>query len=580
MKKRLSVFALFLAVVMLLSACDLFGGIVRPSQTTTDLAGSSTTPSSSSTTAKQDPCDKCVDGDKDGLCDVCGEEFKEDQVPVELKETVMYVVGDSTAAAFSDSYYYPRYGYATQLKAYLSEKVTLRNFALSGRSSKSFLEEANYKTLQNDIKAGDILVIAFGHNDEKNDDAARFTDASKPYTDPSSFGYHLYEYYIKLAQEVGAIPVLCTPIVRASSKDDYTGANGHNTATGDYAKAIREVGEAYGVDVIDLTVLTRNQYEDIGYEAACYYHAVLQGKYDTDGTTVIPDWKTVDTTHLNIYGAKYVAYLFASEFAELDGIGGYVLDGIAEPTIDDLVPLDGYEVPDYTAPDLEGYKPVDHFTTISDGWYGTAFGNTGGSPQSASNGFIAKEVSGGVFHVGQHLDSGSNKGKFQSSDDGFAFLFRQVSKDKNFTLTVSGKIVYTAGVKQAGFGLMLRDDCILGQSAAGSIASNFVTAGFYFPSDNTMNANFYRENGSLNKGTSASGCVAVDDTFTMTIERIGQAVNVTVTYGGKTYTATHTDFDFIARDTEYMYVGMFSTRGTVVEFSNVVFEITGDSMGA
>ena len=49
-----------------------------------------------------------------------------------------------------------------------------------------------------------------------------------------------------------------------------------------------------------------------------------------------------------------------------------------------------------------------------------------------------------------------------------------------------------------------------------------------------MNANFYRENGSLNKGTSASGCVAVDDTFTMTIERIGQAVNVTVTYGGKT----------------------------------------------
>jgi len=583
MKRCFSALALFLAVVTVLSACDWFTDVdpnITTNTTTTTTTASKTTTSITTTTAKSDPCDKCIDGDKDGLCDVCGEEFKEDQVPVELKEIVMYVVGDSTAAAFSDSYYYPRYGYGTQLKNYFSDKVTVRNLALSGRSSKSFLEEANYKTLKNDIKAGDILVIAFGHNDEKSDEEARFTDASKPYTDPSSFGYHLYEYYIKLAQEVGAIPVLCTPIVRASSKDDYTGANGHNTATGDYAKAIREVGEAYGVDVIDLTVLTRNQYEDIGYEAACYYHAVLQGKYDTDGTTIFPNWKTVDTTHLNIYGAKYVAYLFASEFAELDGIGGYVLDGIAEPTIDDLVPLDGYKVPDYTAPDLEGYKPVDHFTTISDGWYGTAFGNTGGSPQSASNGFIAKEVSGGVFHVGQHLDSGSNKGKFQSSDDGFAFAFRQVSKDKNFTLTVSGKIVHTAGVKQSGFGLMLRDDCIIGQSAAGSIASNFVTAGFYFPSDNVMSANFYRENGTLKSGTSVSGCVAVDDTFVMTVERIGQVVNVTVTYCGKTYTATHTDFDFIALDTEYMYIGMFSTRGTVVEFSNVVFEITGDSMGA
>lgn len=580
MKKRLSVFALLLAVVMLLSACDIWGQIVQPSQTTTDRVGSSTTPSSSSTTAKPNPCDKCVDEDKDGLCDVCGEEFKEDQVPVELAETTMYLVGDSTVASFEDKYFYPRYGYGTQIGSYLSEKVTVKNLALSGRSSKSFLSESNYTTLKNSLKAGDILVIGFGHNDEKSDDATRFTDASKPYTDPSSFGYHLYEYYIKLCEEVGAIPILCTPIVRAKSSDDYSGNEGHNTANGDYAAAIREVGEAYGVAVIDLTVLTRTQYENIGYEEACYYHAVLQGKYDTDGTTVVPNWKTVDTTHLNIYGAKYVAYLFAKEFSELDGIGGYVLDGISEPTKADLVPLDGYKVPDYEAPDLEGYNPADHFSTTSDGWYGTAFGNTGGSPRSASNGFIAKEVSGGVFHVGQHLDSGSNKGKFQSSDDGFAFLFRQVSKDKNFTLTVSGKIVYTAGVKQAGFGLMLRDDCIINQSASGSVSTNYVTAGFLCESSE-MYANFYRENASLKKGTATGlSLAAAGDEFTMTIERIGQVVNVSVTYGGNTYTSTHTDFDFLAQDTEYMYVGMFANRGTVVEFTNVQFEITGDSMGA
>lgn len=573
MKKLTSVMAILIIFAMLFAAC----ATTQPDETT---KGEVTTTTPAITCLPLPECDEHIDEDGDKICDFCGEEIKEAQVPVELKETTMYLVGDSTVASFADSYFYPRYGYGTQVGNYLSDKVTVKNLALSGRSSKSFLIEDNYTTLKNNLKEGDILVIGFGHNDEKSDDISRFTDASLPYSDPDSFGYYLYEYYIKLAQEKGAIPILCTPIVRAQSKDDYTGSEGHITATGDYAAAIREVGEAYGVDVVDLTVLTRNRYEEIGFAEACYYHAVINGKYDADGTTVIPDMTTVDKTHLNIYGAKFVAYLFASEMAELDGIGGYVLDGISEPTKNDLAANPSYVVPDYLAPDLENYNAPAHFSTITDGWYGTAFGNTGGSPQSTSNGYIAKEVSEGVFQVGQHLDSGSNKGKFQSADDGFAFLFRQVEANKNFKLTVRGTIVYTAGVKQAGFGLMLRDDCIIGQSAAGTINTNYVTAGIYFPSDNVMTANFYRENAALNKGQSVSGAATGVDTFTMSIERVGQSVTVTIIYGGQTYTQTHIDFDFFAVDTQYMYVGMFANRGTVIECTNVVFEITGESQGA
>lgn len=598
--KKISVLAIILVLVMIMSACD-FPGLVDPgttttdsttttstTQTTTNTTTTTTTTTTTSTTAggnvdpdpDPDPCDKCVDENNDGLCDVCKGEFKEDPVPVELPETTMYLVGDSTVASFSDSYYYPRYGYGTQISNYFSDKVTVRNFALSGRSSKSFITESNYNTLKQSLKAGDILVIGFGHNDEKSDDADRFTDASKPYTDPSSFGYYLYEYYIKLAQEVGAIPVLCTPIVRADSKDNYSGDKGHNTSNGDYARAIREVGEAYSVEVIDLTVLTRTRYENIGYAEACCYHAVLQGKYDTDGTTVIPDFNTVDTTHLNIYGAKYVAYVLAKEFSELDGIGGYVLPDIAEPTKADLVPLAGYKVPEYKIPDFESYKPATQFQTQSDGWYGTAFGTTGGNPQSSSNGYFAKETSNGVFEVGQYLASGSNKGKFQSSDDGFAFAFRQVEANKNFTLTVSGKILQTASTKQAGFGLMLRDDCYINQSVESPVSSNYVTAGFLC-SSSSMSANFYRENGSLKSGKSTNLSLAkIGDEFTMTITRVGQVVTVSVTYKGNTYESTHTDFDFFANDTGYMYVGMFANRGTLVEFSNVQFEITGESQGA
>lgn len=581
MKKHVSFLAIFMIIAMLLSAC----GAKDVSQTTKEATTASTTSQSTTTTPPiSDPVPPCNDDehqdiDGDDYCDVCGAKIEEGFVEM-LRQTKMYLVGDSTVAEFADSYYYPRYGYGTQIANYFHDEMTVVNLALSGRSSKSFISEPNYTTLKNNLKEGDVLVISFGHNDEKSDDVTRFTDASLPYTDENSFGYYLYEYYIKLALEVGATPILCTPIVRAQSKDDYTGSEGHVTASGDYAAAIREVGDAYGVNVIDLTVLTRSRYEELGFEEACYYHAVLHGKYASDGVTVIPDFTTVDKTHLNIYGAKYVAYLFASEFAEIEGVGAYVLDGISAPTKADLVPNPDYVVPDYLAPDLDSYTAPGHFSTLTDGWYGTAFGNTGGNPQSTSNGYIAKEVSEGVFHVGQHLDSGSNKGKFQSADDGFAFAFRQVEANKNFIFTVSGKVVYTGSTKQAGFGIMLRDDCIIGQSATGTISSNYVTAGFLC-ADSSMTANFYRENGTLNKGSGVVSTLAkVDDTFTMTIERIGQVVNVTVVYNGETYTSTHTDFDFFAVDTGYMYVGMFANRGTVVEFTDVVFTITGESQGA
>ena len=549
MKKQISILCLLLTLAMILASCDIFSGGSQTTEKTT----------TTSTTQKTDDIP---------------------EVPVELKETTLYLVGDSTVASFADSYFYPRYGYGTQLDKFLSEKVTVKNLALSGRSSKSFLIEANYSTLKNSLKEGDILVIGFGHNDEKSDDADRFTDANLPYTDSASFGYHLYEYYIKLARECGATPILCTPIVRAQGNDNYAGSEGHVTANGDYAQAIRDLGEATDTAVIDLTALTRAKYEEIGFAEACYYHAVINGQYGSDGKTVEPDFATVDKTHLNIYGAKFVAYLVASEMKKLEGIGGYVLADIAEPTKEDLVANPNYIVPDYAAPNLEGYKPAAHFSTMSDGWYGTAFGNTGGSPQSASNGYIAKEVSEGVFHVGQHLDSGSNKGKFQSADDGFAFLFRQIEANKNFTLTVSGKIIYTAATKQAGFGIMLRDDCIIGQNATDSINTNYVTAGFLCDAS-TMGVNFYRENATLKKGSATvSSLAAVDDEFTMSIERVGQSVTVTVVYGGQTYTSTHVDFDFFAVDTGYMYVGMFANRGTVVEFTDVEFAITGESQGA
>ena len=320
-----------------------------------------------------------------------------------------------------------------------------------------------------------------------------------------------------------------------------------------------------------MTTITREQYEALGYDEAVKYHAVTKGKYDTDGTTVIADMVSVDKTHLNIYGAKYVAYRLAGELAKIDGIKAYVKETLTEPTEADLVPLEGYVVPDYMAPNLEAYEPVDHFVTTTAGWYGTAFGNTGGNPQSASNGYVAKETATGVFQVGT---PNTGKGKFESASDGFAFLFTQLDADANFTITVNAKILNAGGVKQAGFGLMLRDDCIIDQNDKGTISTNYATAGVLANSTSDMRLNFYRRDGELNKSEHPlDGLYAVDDTFTLTLTRDGDTITATVVYNGETYESEILDLTLNNRDKDYIYIGMFANRGTVVEFSNVQLTI-------
>lgn len=499
--------------------------------------------------------------------------------PYELVPATLYVVGDSTLASFSDSYYYPRYGYGTQLSNFFDKKITVNNLALSGRSSKSFISEANYRTLTNSLRSGDFLLIGFGHNDEKSDDNERFTDASKPITDVNSFKYSLYEYYIKLALEKGATPILCTPIVRADKNNNYNAANGHVTSTGDYAQAIVELGEEKDVTVINLRDLTKEKYIELGYNEAIYYHAIVSGK--KEGNDIVPDVNSVDGTHLNIYGAKYVAYLVASTLKKSNNIlGKYVLSNIIEPTKEtDLSSNPNYTFVDYKAPTLTSYNPASHFKTTTSGWYGTAFGDCGGSPASAGNGYVATETKEGVFKVGQTASSA--KGKFASAGDGFAFLFQQISKEINFEITVDAKVLTSASTNQAAFGLMIRDDCYINQSINKVvITSNYLTAGLVTASQG-MNALFYRENSALvTNQNSISEQYQVDDTAQFKITRLGQSITTTIIYKGKTYTETKFDFDLFAVDQGYMYIGMFATRGTVVEFTNVNLTFTGTSQGA
>ena len=487
-----------------------------------------------------------------------------------LNQTTLFLVGDSTVSSFNDNYYYPRYGYGTQIGNYLDKKVTVNNLALSGRSSKSFLQESNYQTLKSSLKSGDYLMIGFGHNDEKEDDSTVYTNPTGDVSDNTSFKYYLYNNYIKMALDKGATPILCTPIVRANQNNDYTGSSGHITSTGDYSNCIKDLGTQYKVTTIDLTSLTKNLYTSLGYDEAINFHAWTTSNKDS-----------VDKTHLNIYGAKEVSYLIASELKKTTcSLKDYVLNDISAPTKNvDLVSNPNYVEKTYTPFNASSYNAPNHFKTTSEGWYGTAFGDTGGSPSSEGNGYVAKETEEGKFLVGQ--TGTTPKGKISSSSEGFALLFRQIAKNKNFTLSADIEVKTQANTKQAGFGLMIRDDVYVNLTATdSSINSNSLSAGLV-TNENEMNALFYRENTKLTKENNViSGLYAVGDKAKAKITRTGQNITLEFIYKEQTYTKTFYDFDVLAIDNLYFYVGVFATRGTTVECTNLAFVDNGDATEA
>lgn len=238
----------------------------------------------------------------------------------------VFFVGDSTVCNYSNELdrYIPRHGYGMHVGEYLNG-VEVCNLALSGRSSRSFLNEPEYKKLLADLSAGDFLVIGFGHNDEKHDE--RYTNPNEDISVPTSFKYHLYNYYIKIAQERNAKAILCTPICRLSTEKVYRGHSVHieeyyeNFQGGNYPETIRDLAKELSLPLVDMTNLTKEVYEKLGYEKAKLLHA-----------TNSLDKNDIDGTHLNNYGASYLAYLFVKGLKSTNSeLKEFIKDNIEEP---------------------------------------------------------------------------------------------------------------------------------------------------------------------------------------------------------------------------------------------------------
>ena len=87
----------------------------------------------------------------------------------------IFWAGYSTVATNKASPF-PQTGIGQAFDRYTAMDVAVCNYAVNGRSTKSFIDESRLATIYDEITKGDFLFIQFGHNDEKKNDQSRYTD--------------------------------------------------------------------------------------------------------------------------------------------------------------------------------------------------------------------------------------------------------------------------------------------------------------------------------------------------------------------------------------------------------------------
>ena len=206
----------------------------------------------------------------------------------------VFIAADSTAAGYGPERA-PRNGWGQHLQGFLDPGAfEVRNHAIGGRSSRSFIAEGRLDAIARELRRGDVLLVQFGHNDAKQEDPGRYTEPREEYP-------RWLMRYVELARTRGATPVLITPVTRriwsfGSLLDTHAR----------YTDAMRELARREQVALVDLNASSRDWVRALGEEASrAYYEHV-------------PERGIADDTHFSAAGATMVACLVVRDWKTLD----------------------------------------------------------------------------------------------------------------------------------------------------------------------------------------------------------------------------------------------------------------------
>lgn len=194
------------------------------------------------------------------------------EAPRDPRLPSLVMIGDSTVKSGGQN---GAWGWGERLAAFFdTQRINIVNHAIGGRSSRTFFTEGRWAAVLAQLKAGDILLIQFGHNDgARIGDPAGKNRGSVPGIGPEtaedtrpdgsketvhSFGWYLTRY-IDDAQARGARVVVLSPIPH---KDRWQVDQPRDFEN--YAAWGEQVARARGAAFIDLTLRVAEAYRAVG----------------------------------------------------------------------------------------------------------------------------------------------------------------------------------------------------------------------------------------------------------------------------------------------------------------------------
>lgn len=211
----------------------------------------------------------------------------------------IFLAGDSTMSV-KEKKAFPETGWGMPFADFWDTSVTVINKAKNGRSTKTFINEGLWKSIYDNLHAGDYVFVQFGHNDESPEKKDR-------YTSPDSFRSNLV-FFVQQVEQKGATPILLTPVSRR--KFDK---NGMALATHEkYSPLVKQVAREMNITCIDLDSSSRDVYQRMGADNSKLLFLQLQpGEHPN-----YPSGKE-DNTHFNELGARVVAQLVLADIRKL-----------------------------------------------------------------------------------------------------------------------------------------------------------------------------------------------------------------------------------------------------------------------
>jgi lysophospholipase L1-like esterase len=191
----------------------------------------------------------------------------------------VYLAGDSTV---TDQSVGPGASWGQMLPRFFGPGIAVANHAESGETLKSFLTALRLDKILSTLRAGDWLLIQFGHNDEKAQWPQTYVEAGTTYR-------AYLNAYIAEVRRRGATPILITSPERRHFDSAGHIVNSH----GAYPDAVRALAAEQSVALIDLHSMSKAFYEALGPDRAAL-------AFNDQGR---------DLTHHDNYGAYELARL-------------------------------------------------------------------------------------------------------------------------------------------------------------------------------------------------------------------------------------------------------------------------------